>query len=189
MADLTQLEARMKALDQQISPIANQTVDIAALMRRANVVAAAPQKGAAPVKPQVESPLDQANVTPEAQALVEELIEAYPSSDESGRAQIRAMLAAHESFDWATGLPPAVPDATKNFRRQLLRLSMSDQGRDARDLLTALESRHREAQVAGIDLAPIALEIAAMSSDEDRYGMGSTRRILIQAALRWEKQP
>ena len=183
MADLAHLEARMKALDQQISPVANKTVDIASIMK--NVVLA---PGPTKAKPQVPSPLDQAKVRSEAEELVEELIELYPSSNEAVRDQIRAMLAAHASFDWATGKPPAVPDATENFRRQLLRLSMSDQGRDPRDLMMALEGRHREAVTAGVNLSPIALKVANISSDKDRYGMGSTQKILTDAALRWEQQ-
>jgi hypothetical protein len=98
------------------------------------------------------------------------------------------MLAQHASFDWATGKPPAVPDAAGNLRRQLLRLSMSDQGRDPRDLIMALEGRQRDARAAGINLAPVAREVAALSSNQDRYGMGSTRKILLDAADRWENQ-
>ena len=172
MADLAQLEARMKALDQKISPIANQTVDISAIVKRKSVVAS--------------SPLEQAKVKSEAEALVEELIAAYPSSDSVKREKLRAMLAANSSFDWATGKVPRVSDATENFRRELLRLSISDQGRDARDLLVALEEKGRAAQTAGINPAPIAVEVASLSSDKDRYGMGSTRQILLNAALRWE---
>jgi hypothetical protein len=175
MADLLQLEARMKALDQQISPIANQTVDIAALMKRK-------KEGNAPVF----SALEQAGVKSEAEALIEDLIAAYRSGNDAARDHIRAMLSGHESFDWAVGFPPVVPDPAENFRRQLLRLSMSDQGRDARDLMMALEGRHREALAAGVNLAPIAEEIAALSSDKDRYGMGSTKQIFLNVAQRWE---
>src|ERR1700749_3704152 len=98
MADLAQLEARMKALEQKISPIANQTVHIAAIMKKANVVVAPPSGTKGRASAPIPSPLDQAQVKSEAEALVEELIAAYSSADSVSREKIRKMLAENPSF-------------------------------------------------------------------------------------------
>jgi len=52
---------------------------------------------------------------------------------------------------------------------------MRDQGEDSRDALLELQELCTQARAAGVNTAPILREVAQMSSDENRFGMGSTR--------------
>jgi hypothetical protein len=127
-------------------------------------------------------PLDEANVREQAEAALSDLLDLYEHTDEPTRAAVRALLRRYDSFTWATGLPPA--RTPESFRRELLLISARDHGHDTRDELVALHDLSRQAEEAGVDLSPLLLEIAALSSTEDRYGMGSIRRILTAAARR-----
>jgi len=61
----------------------------------------------------------------------------------------------------------------------LILFSINDQGRDSRDALLTLQEICQNARTAGLEIAPVLREIAAMSSDADKYGMGSTRQMLL----------
>lgn len=172
MADLDQLEVQMKALDKRIASIANRTMDLPN------------PKGIARSK-QRSHPLDTVEARTEAEALIEKLGEVYQSSDAETRARIRAMLVGNASFDWAVQFPE-VADAKESLHRSLLRLSMSDQGRDSRDALVALDALVKKARAAGINPVPVLEEIAGLSSVEDRFGMGSMMQMLLAAASRRE---
>ena len=67
-----------------------------------------------------------------------------------------------------------IRDAVAEFAR--------DQGADTRDEIVGLSLLCRRARELGIDTIPIFVEVAAMSSDVNRYGMGSTRDILLRHA-------
>jgi hypothetical protein len=111
--------------------------------------------------------------------MVAELIEAYAKGNAHERTTLRSLLAAHPSFAWAAR-PPTNSSTVEGFRTALLWASLLDQGRDPRDLLVTLDYECAVAKASGIDFRPMVQEIAALSSDVDRYGMGSTRSILIQ---------
>lgn len=51
---------------------------------------------------------------------------------------------------------------------------------DRNDTLLALEEIGREAAAVDVDIAPILRDVAAMSSGVNRYGMGSTRDMLLK---------
>jgi hypothetical protein len=51
---------------------------------------------------------------------------------------------------------------------------------DTRDELLTLWDLCESAKNAGIDIAPILVEVAGVSSDVDRYGMGSIKEILLK---------
>jgi hypothetical protein len=68
------------------------------------------------------------------------------------------------------------------LRQHLILFSMKDQGRDSRDALLTLQEIVREADTAGVDKAAALREVAAMSSSTNRYGMGSTRDMLLKFA-------
>ncbi|EKX65677.1 hypothetical protein Sipo8835_24675 [Streptomyces ipomoeae] len=125
-------------------------------------------------------PLDEANVREEAETALGDLLDLYEREEEPTRAAIRTLLNHYDSFTWATGLPTGrTPEA---FRRELLYLSARDQGHDTRDELVTLHHLREEAHEAGVDLRPILLEVAELSSTKDKYGMGSIRDILRAAA-------
>jgi hypothetical protein len=51
---------------------------------------------------------------------------------------------------------------------------------DTRDELLTLRDLCESATNAGVDTAPILVEVAGISSDVDRYGMGSIKEILLK---------
>jgi hypothetical protein len=46
--------------------------------------------------------------------------------------------------------------------------------------LLTLQEICRDAKAAGLEIAPVLREIAAMSSNENKYGMGSTSQMLLR---------
>lgn len=95
------------------------------------------------------------------------------------RASIRQLFQKYQSFAWAATL--SVPRTTKDgLRQQLILFSMKDQGRDGRDAWLELQAICQVAKGTGLEIAPVLQEIAAMSSNEDKYGMGSTSQMLLR---------
>ncbi len=76
---------------------------------------------------------------------------------------------------------PRFPATPEGVRSALMLLSVRDQGADTRDELMVLWAVCGEARAAGVDVDPILREVAAISSDVDRYGMGSVREIFLEA--------
>jgi len=126
-------------------------------------------------------PLDEAGVRAEAEAALGRLLVLYPC-DEPTRIEVRDLLNRCRSFSWATNAPDdRTPEA---FRQQLMLLSARDHAEDTRDEMVSLNDLCQEARDAGVDIRPLLLEIADLSSDEDKYGLGSLRGILLMAARR-----
>ena len=126
-------------------------------------------------------PLDEAGVRSETESLLTEMIEHYLRRDDATRQAIRELFAKNRSFAWAATLP-FPPTTPERFRSHLILLSINDQGLDPRDLILSLQSICREASSAGVATAPVLRAVAALSSDKDRYGMGSTRSLLLKQA-------
>lgn len=127
----------------------------------------------------MRDPLDQADIKAETHAALRGLVALYETGDEAGRTEIRALLSRCTSFRWAAYIP--LDPTPAGFRFKLLHFSAIDQGADTRDALLAFRDICLQADQAGVDLQPVLIEIAAMSSDVDKYGMGSTRKILLSA--------
>ncbi|GAA1799004.1 hypothetical protein GCM10009682_20780 [Luedemannella flava] len=117
----------------------------------------------------------------EAEAVLRAVISRYAEGSDDDRAVIRGLFRRYTSFRWAAPLPGEWHGAAE-FRTHVLRISACDQGADTRDDLLALRALCDQARKAGIDPAPILAEVAALSCDEDHYGMGSTRDILLRFA-------
>ncbi len=169
LREMTELAERVALIDARIEPIATRPVDMTdpewpRAMREA------------------PHPLDEAGVRAEAETALREVLRCYEEGDEDTRAALRALLARCDSFRWATSLP-FTPTA-EGFTRRLLELSVQDQGGDTRDMMVDLNDLCAQARDAGVDIRPLLLDAAALSSDVDRYGMGSTRGILRRAAAR-----
>ena len=158
---------KVAELDARLEPIAKRPVDIfdPSLHEKARL------------RP---SPLDEAGVRAEAGALLDELIDAYLHGDDDDRAEIRGLFARHRSFEWAAALP-SPPSTAGSLRRHLLLFSMKDQGPDTRDAILELEHLCRTAAGAGVPIRPILEEVARISSDVNRHGMGSTRALIVHA--------
>jgi hypothetical protein len=121
----------------------------------------------------------EAGVEAEAESALRAVIALYAGGDDTVRAAVRALFNRCTSFRWAVHVPH---DPTpESFRFELLHFSAMDQGPDARDELLGLNDLCGEAEEAGIDIAPMLAETARLSSDVNRYGMGSTREFLLRA--------
>jgi hypothetical protein len=169
MSELTELEERVAVIDACIEPIATRPVDLTDpdWMRKIQ---------------ERPHPLDQAGIRPEAEAALRDVLSRYEGSDSDVRVALRALLERCESFTWAATLPFA--PTPQGFRQRLLEMSVEDQGRDARDMMVSLNGLCGQAREAGVDIRPALLDVAELSSDVDKYGMGSTRSILLRAAGR-----
>src|SRR5689334_10907915 len=158
-------ETRFKFLEEKLRPIAKRKkIDKAALARR-------------------QHPLDEAGVRPQAESLLADVADAYVRGSEGEREAIRDLFQKHSSVSWAIR-PPLAPTSEGGFRSWLLMISMVDQGRDTRDAILLVSKTTRSAADAGVNIGSIIEEIAGISSDEDRYGMGSMRSILLSAQRR-----
>jgi hypothetical protein len=158
-------EFRMMELDERLRPIARRPVDILS----PGWIERSHSRGPA---------LDEAGARPEAETLLAELSAAYAQGPEETRTAIRRLFAECRSFAWAALWSRQVAGAD-DLRQRLILFSMQDQGRDSRDALLTLQGICSEAAAAGVDAAPMLREVAALSSTVNRYGMGSTRDMLL----------
>ncbi|MGI5458229.1 hypothetical protein ACQEWB_34640 [Streptomyces sp. CA-249302] len=169
MTELTEIGDRVALVDARLKPIAERPVDTSDpdWERRMR---------------ERRHPLDEAGVRTEAEDALRDLVRCYERGGEPERAAVRALLSRHTAFRWAAQLPfEATPEG---FRLRLLQMSVADHGHDTRDELVTLHYLREEAREAGVELRPILLEVAELSSAEDRFGMGSMRDILRNAAGR-----
>ncbi|MFC0530837.1 hypothetical protein [Phytohabitans kaempferiae] len=131
----------------------------------------------------IQADLAQLAVDDQAEAILRTIIEVYAAGDKTMRAAVRQLFDRYTSFRWAAHLPRDW-DTAAEFRAHLLHLSARDQGPDTRDEILTLQDLCDRARQAGIDVDPILDEIGAMSSDEDRYGMGSMRSVILSYGKR-----
>jgi len=159
-------KARIAKLDQLLQPIAKRPVDITRPGWLGRLRAGVP-------------PLDEAGAREAAESLLAEILAAYAQGPTQTRTAIRQLFQQHRSFAWAATL--SVPRTTSDgLRQHLLLFSIIDQGRDCRDAWLTLQEMCQGAKAAGLDPEPILREVAAVSSDENKYGMGSTRQMLLK---------
>lgn len=165
---LDELEARLAALDARLRPIADRPVDLS----HPGALAAL---GARP------NPLDESGTREPVEALVLEMVRDYAVAGPGWRAGARALLRRFRAFAWAARVP--IDGRTpEGLRARLLLFSLLDQGPDPRDARLWLGELCDEARGNGLELGRLLREVAALSSDEDRHGWGSTRRWLEDAA-------
>jgi hypothetical protein len=145
-------DRRIAVLDARLHPIANGTA------------------------PGAAAPLDELGVRIETEALLGEIIDAYRIADGAGRDAIRQLWTRHRSFAWAATLP-FTPLSAERFRDHVALFSIADQGRDTRDAILALAALCDAARTAGVAIEAALREGVELSSDIDRYGMGSTRSL------------
>jgi len=160
------LALRMADLDRQVRPIANRPVDITKPGWAARLI-------------QGPHPLDEAAVRSQMESLFADLTNLYCTADGKEREEIRELFQKHKAFAWAATLP-CEATTEDNFHRHLVLFSMNDQGTDSRDALLLLQHLCRTASAAGINTAPLLSKVAELSSDRNKYGMGSTRDILLK---------
>lgn len=166
--DLDAIEPELSRLDALLQPIAHRPIAFERLPELAR-------------NPPVFRPLDEAGIRAEAEALVDRLLRYYESADDAGRDAARRLLGRHRAFCWAAR-PKAPRDTAEGLRAHLLHVSLVDQASDPRDEILRIRHLCAKARAAGIDPSPILREVAALSSNENRYHMGSTREFLLQSA-------
>jgi hypothetical protein len=165
--DLSELERTIAAFDELLTPIAKRSFDfndhdwVAQLLLTPH-------------------PLDEIDLRAEMEKLLADVTDLYARCGVETRVAIRALFETYGSVSWAAA-PPWPPTTEDGFRRHLLLFSVLDQGRDTRDAILWLRDIASRARVAGIDVDAPLEEVAAISSEENRYGMGSTRRLLLNA--------
>ena len=169
--ELIDVEREVAALDDAYRPVATAPVDLSDPGAFTGMAA------------RVEAELAALGVGQRAEAAVRALVEAYATGDDATRARIRWMFERHRHFRWGANLPRDW-DTAAELRARLVHLSARDQGGDARDEILQLQDLCERAARAGIDAGPVLDEVAAMSSDLDRYGMGSTRDIILRYGRR-----
>ena len=111
--------------------------------------------------------------------LLEEMILAYAQGADQIRTAIRRLFREYHSFAWAAEL--STPrTSVAGLRQHLILFSMQDQGRDSCDALLTLQEICREASSAGVNISPVLREVADLSGSADKYGLGSTRDMLLK---------
>ncbi|MEV8442214.1 tetratricopeptide repeat protein [Actinosynnema sp. NPDC051121] len=164
---LTDVQREVARLDAVLEPIVNRRVDVSTPERFMAMIEAGP--------PRVD-----AAVNAECTTVLEELLVRYASGDEATRVATRDLFTRYPSFRWAAHLP--WEPTAESFRLHLLHLSAKDQGGDMRDEIVTLDSYCAKAREAGIDVGPILHQVAELSSDVNKYGMGSIRGLLLSRA-------
>lgn len=150
-------------LDEAIRPIAEREVDLDTL-------------GDERFRP---DPLGEADIREEAQDLILAILLALAHADPAGRHEIRQLVSRYPSFFWAAYPTDAdTPQAT--LRRNLLHFALIDQWPDTRDAFLWLGKLAEWPGIPAEDVASLAREVAPLASDEDRYGWGNTRAMLLR---------
>ena len=136
---------------------------------------------------EMPTPLDEdENLRVEFNSVTSEIVDVYVQSTVEQCHRIREFLSQYEGVLHFLGVSSKLIKTQKDiglFRAGLAMLSIENQGRDARDTIVALEELCKAAKQAGIDVSSYLKEIAVLSSDVDKYGMGSTRDLFLQRAI------
>lgn len=169
-SNLSEYDAEFSFLDLKLQAIAQRPVDTS-------------DRGWAQKLASCPNPLDEAGVRAEAESLLAKAAELYTKTP-SARGEIRDLFARYRSASWALW-PSQQPTTPELFRLWVLVISMKDQYQDARDTLSVLWRICRVAAGAGVDIRPILESVATISSNENRYGMGSLHSMLLDAPHRY----
>jgi hypothetical protein len=169
MDNLSELERMVAKFDEQLKPIARRSFDfndpdwIAKLAK-------------------VPDPLDEAQIRAEMKTLLTEITDHYANCDPETRQAIRSLFDKYDSVSWAATFS-RFPNTMDGVRRQILLFSILDQGRDTRDAILWLQDISARAKSAGIQVNSILEEVAVFSSEMNKYGMGSTKKLLLNEVV------
>lgn len=164
MDELRLLHDTIARLDRQLRPIANRTIDV-------NDPAWNVKLAMAP------HPLNEAGIRPEAELTLVAAVELYAALDSDKRQEMREVFRHNSAFAWAATLPFDADTAEHTFAH-LVHFSIIDQGSDARDAVLWLADLLATVSVPARQLHELRQRAAALSSDIDRYGFGSTKQLL-----------
>jgi hypothetical protein len=167
MENLSTLEKMIAKFDEQLKPIAKRSFDFNDpdwMAKLANI----------------PDPLDESGIRAEVETLLTGITDYYANCAPDTRQAIRSLFEKYDSLSWATTFS-RFPTTSYGIRRQLLLFSILDQGRDTRDAILWLQDISARAKAAGIQVKPIVEEVAGFSSEMNKYGMGSTKDLLLNA--------
>ena len=168
MNELADIQKAIARLDALLKPIADRKVsrnELESIAKRTLALASA---------------LERAGIRVDAEALVNDIANTYTNSDAPTRQTIRELFVQYRAFAWAAPSPWPLtsPDG---LRRHLLMFSILDQGQDSRDANLALKHIVATAEAGHVDVTPVLQDVAALSSDDNKFGMGSTSDMLLNA--------
>jgi len=168
MKELAEFQKAIARLDAMLKPIADRKVSLNELASIANGALA------------LASPLERAGIRADAEVLVNDITNTYAHSDAPARQTIRELFVQYQAFAWAapSPWPLTVPDG---LRRHLLMFSIVDQGQDSRDAILTLKHIVATAKAGHVDVTPVLKDVATLSSDVNKFGMGSTSGMLLDA--------
>lgn len=167
MKTLPELERMVAKLDDRLRPVAKRPFDFNDPEWMAKLA-------------KTPDPLDETGIRAEMEMLLTEITGHYANCSHETRQAIRSLFEKYDSASWGASFARAAT-TSDGVRRQLLVFSILDQGRDARDAILWLQDISAKARSAGIHLKPILEEVAGFSSEIDKYGMGSTKILLLNA--------
>jgi hypothetical protein len=162
--ELKSARGAAQTLDRALKPIADRPVDIT----DSDWVKKAHSR---------PSPLDEAGVREEAEALLDSLLDVYRSGGDDDRLAVREILGENPAFTWATRVTEP-PTSAEGFRRHLLLVSAADGRPDLRDSIVEVNALCARAAGAEVDVVPVLDEVAAKSGD-------SIRAVLLNARQRF----
>jgi hypothetical protein len=161
--DLDSLQRSIERLERKIRPIARRPVEFGKDLRRKLA--------------ELPDPLDEAGIRQEAANALYATIDLYTQAGDDDRQAIRELFRTNDAFAWAAAfLFPSAP-----LRERLIYFSIVDQGSDPRDAVLSLAAICvPSSEVTEEAMAALRREVAAMSSNVDRYGFGSTRDLVLR---------
>jgi hypothetical protein len=119
-------------------------------------------------------PADESGLRPQIESFFEELVENFEYLTFEQRARVIDLMASKSYLMQSAVLKDDMGTAS-GFRKALILFVIQDQGADTRDAILALRSIWDHGKKHGFDIDVLFREMAGLSSDEDKYGMGSTR--------------
>lgn len=165
---LQQLETTCASLDARLKSIAKRRIDVS-------------DPGWIEKLSRGPHPLDAAGVREKAGQLLRELLDGYEAGDEAWRTGVRGLLMKYDSLAWSFEAP-GDRSTVPGLHRELVLFSLLDQGKDPRDAKLWLADICEKGGPYGENFQATLGEVALLSSAEDRYGWGSTRHWLEEAA-------
>ena len=191
MAELAELEHRMRVLDAKIEPLI-QRLDLSASDWREKLSIQAEKNRTAGLQPYVPV-LDRVAIRGEAEALLREILDAHVAASPETQAAIRTLFRSFQHFAWAIGgaaqvsLRDAEPLTVERCRDVLTLFAIQDQGSDPRDAILWLQKLCGAAERSGLPLPALLTDAADRASDAPRVakiGGQSPRQLLLDYAQR-----
>lgn len=114
-----------------------------------------------------------------ADAIVQQIVDEFPKLTAENRRKVSELVNRYSGINWLTDLMRKV-ESIEAFRLSLTWFVIMDQGKDTRDAILELESYISKGKTFGYPVKALLQEISRMASEQDRYGWGSTRDLILK---------